>query len=226
MSEELDNKNKEPMAENNLQEDNQENNQESNSGINYYDSKLKKHQYYESLEKEVNDYMEGKEIPKTSNLENIHQPLIKLLIAFILGLMIVKFLTPNMSNYSEIVGLWGDEYGNYYEIYDNTFEMNYGDSDNPFYVGTITNIIDTEDGYKILIKGKKYNIESDGTRSLDKSENIIFTIKNYTKELQKVMTANLGTDDYQITRLENTTKKSRFSKNTTTSTSIVGTTEN
>lgn len=183
-----------------------------NKEFNYYDKSIKKNKYYKELEKEVDEYMKNPTViieNKGPNLVNIHKPLLKLLLVFIVALIFVNFLSSKTNKYPEITGLWGDDKGNYYEIYNETFEMNSGDSNNPFYIGNITNVVKTESGYIVLVKGIKYKYDKDNTLIYDKELEIVFKIENYTSELKTVMNASIGDEKYKIVRLENTPKTNR-----------------
>lgn len=185
--------------------------QENKKEFNYYDKNIKKNKYYKELEKEANEYLTNPTIitkPKGFNLVNIHKPIIKLLIIFLVAFFFVNHFSAKTNKYAELTGLWGDEKGNYYEIYNETFEMNSGDINNPFYIGKITNVINTDTGYIILIKGVKYKYVND-EQIFDKEMELIFEIKNYSSELKTVMNAKLGEQEYEIIRLENTPKKQR-----------------
>ena len=87
--------------------------------------------------------------------------------------------------------------------------MNLGNESSKFYEGQITNLVKTEDGYIILAKGIKYSENQNGEFIATSKENIVLTIKNYTKELQVKMTANLGGKDFEIVRCDSTKKTER-----------------
>lgn len=172
----------------------------------------KKSKYYEDLEKEAEKYLYNSQMPESSTnfLKNIHKPLLKILFVFFLSLFIVKAISSQqIVTNPELTGLWLDEYDNYYEIYDNTFEMNVGDPTKPFYIGDIKNIIKTEKGFIVLTKGIRYEVDINGEYTYKGEEELIFTIKEYKENLQEIMIANIGTNDYKISKVENTPKTQR-----------------
>lgn len=156
----------------------------------------------ESNEKDSRDY------------KSLLTPIFKILITFAITLIIIS-LTSNFTSKrvikNNLKGLWGDEYGNYYEISDERFSMNIGNPDLSFFDGEIDNIILMDNGYKLFISGKKYIINNN-EKIFDKNMELILEIKDYTSELKTVMVANLGTDDYQIIRLEETIKQGAAEK--------------
>lgn len=151
----------------------------------------------ESNEKDSRDY------------KSLLTPIFKILITFAITLIIIS-LTSNFTSKrvikNNLKGLWGDEHGNYYEISDERFSMNIGNPDLSFFDGEIDNIILMDNGYKLFISGKKYIINNN-EKIFDKNMELILEIKDYTSELKTIMVANLGTDDYQIIRLEESIKQ-------------------
>lgn len=159
----------------------------------------------ETVEKD--DFYELKEDKDKSkgDYKSLLSPFLKILITFIITLIIVKYVSSFTNNKiieDNLTGLWGDELGNYYEIYDKNFSMNVGNPDLRFFEGKITDIVVMESGYKIFVEGKRFNIINNNDRVFDKNMNLIVEIKEYTSELKVPMVVNLGTDDYQIIRLE------------------------
>ena len=156
----------------------------------------------ESNEKDSRDY------------KSLLTPIFKILITFAITLIIIS-LTSNFTSKrvikNNLKGLWGDEHGNYYEISDERFSMNIGNPDLSFFDGEIDNIILMDNGYKLFISGKKYIINNN-EKIFDKNMELILEIKDYTSELKTVMVANLGTDDYQIIRLEESIKQETTEK--------------
>lgn len=202
--EEIEKENKEKLS---------DNNKEYNEKFNYNDKNLKKSKYYEELEKEASIYLKSERIPeidrdKKPYLTNIHKPIIKLLIAFLLAILIVKIFQPS-KEIKAIEGLWLDENNIYYEIYDNKFEMNMGSDDYIIFNGNITNIVETSSGYIVLVKGYMYDFDINGDLTYDSYQEIVFTIKDYTNKLQTEMIGNLGDDDFRIVRCEDTPKNKR-----------------
>lgn len=148
------------------------------------------------------------------NYKSLLTPIFKILITLAITLLIIS-LTSNFTSKrvikNNLKGLWGDEHGNYYEISDERFSMNIGNPDLSFFDGKIDNIILIDNGYKLFISGKKFIINNN-EKIFDKEMELILEIKEYTDELKKVMIANLGTDDYQIIRLEDSVKQETTKK--------------
>ena len=167
-------------------------------------------------EEDINNLYELKESNEkdSRDYKSLLTPIFKILITFAITLIIIS-LTSNFTSKrvikNNLKGLWGDEYGNYYEISDERFSMNIGNPDLSFFDGEIDNIILMDNGYKLFISGKKYIINNN-EKIFDKNMELILEIKDYTSELKTVMVANLGTDDYQIIRLEETIKQGAAEK--------------
>ena len=185
----------------------------------FYSKKLKKSDYYKRLEKEADIYLNKENsndyeyASSTSIFYNIHKPIIKLLIVFLISIGLVKFISVgNGINIKPVQGLWLDENKIYYEIYDKKLEMNMGSDDSIIYSGDITEIKETDDGYIILSKGTMYDCDTNNELVPKKKEKVSLTIKNYTKQLEEKMIGNLGDDDFEIVRCLNTPKTSRQDK--------------
>lgn len=146
----------------------------------------------------------SKESPTTNKNKNLWIPLSKIVIIFLITLLGITYLNNDFKNtlkeYSpKITGTWIDENNIYYEITEKSFEMNAGQKDNPFYKGTITNITKTETGYKVLVKGTKYDINNNN-EEIDM--NVTLELQNYNEEYNTTISAKFNETELSIIRVQ------------------------
>ena len=150
----------------------------------------------------MNDKTENESYKKN----NLWMPISKISIIFIITLFVIYFLNNNMNknileNIDKIEGTWVDENNNYYEISNTSFEINSGKKAEPFYKGTITNILQTETGYRVIIKGTNYENSSEGeTKETDL--NLSLELINYVEEFKVPMTIKIKEKEFSIIRVE------------------------
>ena len=97
--------------------------------------------YYKDINNEYDGYSGAS---KPASLGDYKYAIFKLFVVCLVAYCFTqiiqgKILDSKVQN--DIYGLWEDSNGNYYEIYDNTFEMNAGSSDKTFYVGKINKVL-------------------------------------------------------------------------------------
>ena len=167
----------------------------------------------EEVSKDLDTYLENNQFETTrepSRYKNIWSPIVKILFALGLVCIIIYLLNTKMDNnklkyFDYIEGTWIDENNNNYEIYDGQIEINQGKKDDPFYTGTITNILETDSGYKVIAKG--YQISHQNKQVLDeKVEKVMyisFEIQDYTEEFEKPMKIKIGDNELGFIRVTN-----------------------
>lgn len=160
----------------------------------------------DEISKEYDSVLENKNEIKTIKTNNLWIPLSKIIIIFIITLFIISFLNKNMNknvleNIDKIEGTWIDEYNNYYEISEESFEMNSGKKSEPFYKGNITNILSTDTGYRVIIKGIKYETKSEKEME-EKDLNLSLEFINYTEEYKTPMIIKMNDKEFSIIRVE------------------------
>ena len=143
-------------------------------------------------------------------LKNIWSPILKIVIALIFVCLCIYVMNLKMKDnkntyFSKIEGTWIDENNNNYEIYDNKIEINQGIKSKPFYVGEVTNILETNTGYKIVTKGNQITYEDTDEldKTVEKALNLSIEIKDYTEEFKEPMKVIIGKNELGMIRVQN-----------------------